>query len=94
MTSTDLAAYDFELPETHIALRPVEPQDAARMLVVHADGRIEDARVRDLPKYLSPQDIMVFNDTRVIPAALIVRASTCEERCPNEERCSNENDQR
>ena len=40
------------------------------MLVVHGDGRLEDATVRDLPRYLSPGDVMVFNDTRVIPAAL------------------------
>jgi len=51
-------------------LRPVEPQDAARLLVVHGDGRLEDASVWDLPRYLSPGDVMVFNDTRVIPAAL------------------------
>jgi len=51
-------------------LRPVEPQDAARLLVVHGDGRLEDASVRDLPRYLSAGDVMVFNDTRVIPAAL------------------------
>ncbi len=40
------------------------------MLVVHGDGRLEDAGVRDLPRYLSVGDVMVFNDTRVIPAAL------------------------
>jgi S-adenosylmethionine:tRNA ribosyltransferase-isomerase len=40
------------------------------LLVVHADGRLEDAHVRDLPSYLSAGDVMVFNDTRVIPAAL------------------------
>lgn len=68
--STDLSVYDFELPEANIALRPVEPQDAARLLVVHGDGRLEDAGVRDLPRYLSAGDVMVFNDTRVIPAAL------------------------
>lgn len=51
-------------------MRPVEPQDAARLLVVHRDGRLEDARVRDLPTYLSAGDTLVFNDTRVIPAAL------------------------
>lgn len=51
-------------------MRPVEPQDAARLLVVHGDGRLEDATVRDLPRYLNPGDVMVFNDTRVIPAAL------------------------
>lgn len=40
------------------------------MLVVHGDGRLEDAGVRDLPKYLNPGDNLVFNDTRVLPAAL------------------------
>lgn len=46
------------------------PQDAARLLVVHRDGRLEDASVRDLPRYLNAGDALVFNDTRVIPAAL------------------------
>ncbi|MEL6414828.1 MAG: S-adenosylmethionine:tRNA ribosyltransferase-isomerase, partial [Pseudomonadota bacterium] len=58
------------MPERNIALRPVEPQDAARLLVVHGDGRLENANVRDLPRYLSPGDTLVFNDTRVIPAQL------------------------
>lgn len=66
----DLSAYSFDLPEALIALRPVEPQDAARLLVVHGDERLEDASVRDLPRYLSAGDTLVFNDTRVIPAAL------------------------
>ncbi|WP_084398622.1 tRNA preQ1(34) S-adenosylmethionine ribosyltransferase-isomerase QueA [Henriciella aquimarina] len=66
----DLSHFSFELPEALIALRPVEPQDAARLLVVHGDGRLEDAHVRDLPRYLSSGDTLVFNDTRVIPAAL------------------------
>ena len=66
----DLSAYAFDLPEALIALRPAEPQDAARLLVVHGDGRLEDAGVRDLPRYLSAGDTLVFNDTRVIPAAL------------------------
>ncbi|MEL7041960.1 MAG: tRNA preQ1(34) S-adenosylmethionine ribosyltransferase-isomerase QueA [Pseudomonadota bacterium] len=65
-----LDAFDFVLPEDRIALRPVDPQDAARLLVVHRDGRFEDASVRDLPAWLSPGDTMVFNDTRVIAAAL------------------------
>ena len=66
----DLSAFAFDLPEELIALRPVEPQDTARLLVVHGDGRLEDAGVRDLPRYLSVGDTLVFNDTRVIPAAL------------------------
>ncbi|MEL6860685.1 MAG: S-adenosylmethionine:tRNA ribosyltransferase-isomerase, partial [Pseudomonadota bacterium] len=67
---SDLSAFDFDLPEENIALRPADPQDAARLLVVHSDGRLEDAQVIDLPRYLSAGDVMVFNDTRVIPAAL------------------------
>lgn len=66
----DLSQFNFDLPEALIALRPAEPQDAARLLVVHGDGRLEDAHVRDLPRYLSPGDVLVFNDTRVLPAAL------------------------
>ncbi|MEO1553790.1 MAG: tRNA preQ1(34) S-adenosylmethionine ribosyltransferase-isomerase QueA [Pseudomonadota bacterium] len=76
---SDLSAFDFDLPEDNIALRPIEPQDAARLLVVHADGRLIDAHVRDLPDFLDAGDIMVFNDTRVIPAALkAVRAARDE----------------
>lgn len=69
-SALDLDAFDFQLPENRIALRPVEPQDAARLLVVHGDGRLEDAHVRDLPRYLNVGDALVFNDTRVLPAAL------------------------
>jgi len=68
--SLDLSAFDFDLPEERIALRPVEPQDMARLLVVHADGRLDDACMVDLPGLLAPGDTMVFNDTRVLPAAL------------------------
>lgn len=62
-------AFDFELPQERIALRPVSPRDAARMLVVRP-AAFEDAGVRDLPRLLTPRDILVFNDTRVIPAQL------------------------
>lgn len=64
--------FDFDLPEERIALRPVAPRDAARMLVVRpgADPERTDAIVRDLPDLLSPGDCLVFNDTRVIPAEL------------------------
>lgn len=66
----DLSAFEFDLPEHLIALRPADPQDTARLLVVHRNGKLEDARVRDLPRWLAPGDALVFNDTRVIPAAL------------------------
>lgn len=63
--------FDFELPPERIALRPVRPRDAARMLVVRGpDAPFEDRGVRDLPGLLNPGDVLVFNDTRVIPAQL------------------------
>ncbi len=62
--------FDFELPPERIALRPVRPRDAARMLVVHGEGEFLDRHIRDLPELLEPGDVLVFNDTRVIPAQL------------------------
>ncbi|MFL0670557.1 MAG: tRNA preQ1(34) S-adenosylmethionine ribosyltransferase-isomerase QueA [Erythrobacter sp.] len=63
--------FDFELPQERIALRPVRPRDAARMLVVRGqDAPFEDCGVRDLPRLLKAGDVLVFNDTRVIPAQL------------------------
>ena len=64
-----LSDFDFELPEDRIALRPAEPRDAARMLVVDG-GRLADRLVSDLVDYIRPGDAVVFNDTRVIPARL------------------------
>src|SRR5579875_2082096 len=62
-------AFDFELPKELIASHPVEPRDAARLLVV---GRtFEDRRILDLPRLLRPGDLLVSNDTRVIPARLV-----------------------
>ncbi|TGX54737.1 tRNA preQ1(34) S-adenosylmethionine ribosyltransferase-isomerase QueA [Sphingomonas gei] len=61
--------FDFELPAERIALRPASPRDSARLLVLDgADTR--DASVRDLPSCLRAGDLLVFNDTRVIPAQL------------------------
>ncbi len=62
--------FDFDLPEDRVALRPVEPRDAARMLVVPAAGAFLDRGVRDFPDFLKPGDALVVNDTRVIPARL------------------------
>lgn len=64
-----VAEFDFELPPDRIALRPARPRDAARLLVVEGE-RLEDRTVRDLPELLRPGDVLVFNDTKVIPAAL------------------------
>ena len=63
------ADFDFDLPDDNIALRPAEPRDSARLLVVRQDG-LEDRIIRDLPDFLRPGDALVFNDTRVIPARL------------------------
>lgn len=65
-------AFDFDLPEDRIALRPVEPRDAARLLVVRPDAEsaLSDCIVRELPDLLAPGDALVVNDTRVIPARL------------------------
>jgi S-adenosylmethionine:tRNA ribosyltransferase-isomerase len=73
---TDL--FDFVLPDSSIALYPAEPRDSARLLVVHPvkgscareDADLADKSVRDLPSLLQPGDALVFNDTKVIPAAL------------------------
>jgi S-adenosylmethionine:tRNA ribosyltransferase-isomerase len=62
--------FDFELPDERIALRPAEPRDAARLLVVRPGAELEDRHVRDLPRLLRRGDVLVFNDTKVIPAQL------------------------
>ncbi|HEY9211412.1 MAG TPA: tRNA preQ1(34) S-adenosylmethionine ribosyltransferase-isomerase QueA, partial [Ancylobacter sp.] len=64
--------FDFDLPPERIALRPVSPRDAARMLVVRpgAAAELTDAHVYDLPDLLQPGDALVVNDTRVVPARL------------------------
>jgi S-adenosylmethionine:tRNA ribosyltransferase-isomerase len=63
-------AFDFALPAELIALAPASPRDTARMLVVGADGRLTDSRVRELPNFLRRGDALVVNDTRVIAARL------------------------
>jgi S-adenosylmethionine:tRNA ribosyltransferase-isomerase len=67
---TDL--FNFALPEERIALRPIAPRDAARLLVVHPHGQeeLEDRIIRDLPMLLRRGDAVVVNDTKVLPACL------------------------
>ena len=62
--------FDFELPPERIALRPARPRDSARLLVVPGRGAFRDLAVTDLPGQLRAGDMLVFNDTRVIPAQL------------------------
>ncbi len=61
--------FDFDLPSERIALRPASPRDAAKLLVVRPD-KLEDHLIRELPQLLRAGDVLVFNNTRVIPAAL------------------------
>ena len=61
--------FDFELPDDRIALRPARPRDSARMLLVEGE-RLADHGVLDLPRLLRAGDVLVFNDTKVIPAQL------------------------
>jgi len=64
--------FDFELPDGAIALRPAEPRESARLLVVDGERR-HDRLIADLPGLLRPDDLLVCNDTRVIPAQLAGR---------------------
>ena len=64
-----VADFDFELPPKNIALRPVVPRESAKLLVVK-DGQCADHQVGDLPSQLRAGDVLVFNNTKVIPAAL------------------------
>ncbi len=65
--------FDFHLPEDRIALRPVRPRDAARLMVVRPGEANLHRHVRDLPDELRPGDLLVVNDTKVVPAVLIGR---------------------
>ncbi len=62
--------FDFDLPEHCIALRPAEPRDAARLLVLKGRDETLDSNVMGLPDFLNRGDLLVFNDTKVIPAQL------------------------
>ncbi len=66
----DVSLFDYELPEERIALRPASPRDSARMLVVRDDGSLTHAKVHDLPEFLRKGDLLVVNDSKVIPARL------------------------
>lgn len=68
MKTTD---FNYYLPEELIAQTPVEPRDSARMLVYHRDsGKMEDRHFYDIVEYLRPGDVLVINDTKVLPARI------------------------
>ncbi len=66
----ETALFDFEVPEERIALRPARPRGSGRLLVIGADGGLADRRIGDLPELLRRGDLLVRNDSRVLPAAL------------------------
>lgn len=68
--------FNFHLPQSFIALRPVIPRDSCRLLVLHKNGSLEHRKFFNLPEYLSEGDLLVLNDTRVLPARLIGRKRT------------------
>ena len=74
----ETSAFDFELPDGLIAQHPVEPRDRSRLMVVRRDGgSIEHRGFADLPELLDPGDVLVRNNTRVVPARLVgLRAGT------------------
>lgn len=65
-----VSEFDFELPENLIALHPAEPRDSARLLLVRPGEPLEDRHIPDLLNILQPGDVLVVNDTRVLPAEL------------------------
>ncbi len=72
----NLSDFDYDLPESFIAQTPVEPRDASRLMVLdRLSGAVTHAHFRDLGRFLRRGDVLVFNDTRVIPARLFARKS-------------------
>lgn len=66
----DLSEFDFHLPDERIALRPADPRDACKLLVKVGGTPIRDAIFHELPDVLKPGDLLIANDTRVVPALL------------------------
>ena len=69
----NIADFDYPLPEELVAQVPAQPRDASRLLVLAPGGGLLHAAFQDLPGLLEPGDLLVFNDTRVIPARLVGR---------------------
>jgi S-adenosylmethionine:tRNA ribosyltransferase-isomerase len=72
----EIADFDYELPDDRIAQTPIEPRDAARLLVDRGGSPPEHRRVRDLPELLRAGDLVVLNETRVLPARLRLHRET------------------
>jgi S-adenosylmethionine:tRNA ribosyltransferase-isomerase len=68
-----LSAYDYELPPAQVAQHPLEPRDTSRLLYLPGAGGTRDLNFRDLPGLLKPGDLVVVNETRVLPARIRFR---------------------
>lgn len=68
--------YDYELPLERIAQNPASPRDSSRLMVVDSPTSYKHCTFRDLPQLLQPGDLLVMNDTRVIPARLYGRKTS------------------
>ncbi|MFP4639957.1 MAG: tRNA preQ1(34) S-adenosylmethionine ribosyltransferase-isomerase QueA [Guyparkeria sp.] len=71
-----LDAFDYDLPRERIAHRPAEPRESARMLVLPADGGMRHRHIADLPEEIGDDDLLILNDTRVIPARAFGRKAS------------------
>ncbi len=73
-TPIKISDFDYDLPQELIAQTPIEPRDASRLLVVHrATGELAHRHFRDIGEYLRPGDLLIANQSRVIPARLLGR---------------------
>src|SRR5712671_458816 len=71
-TTYKISDFDYELPQELIAQTPIEPRDASRLLVVHRDtGTFEHRHFRDIGAFLRPGDLLIANQSRVLPARLL-----------------------
>ncbi|HBE20897.1 MAG TPA: tRNA preQ1(34) S-adenosylmethionine ribosyltransferase-isomerase QueA [Cyanobacteria bacterium UBA11149] len=71
-----VSSYDYQLPEERIAQTPLIPRDSSRLLVVNSPAHHQDRIFRDLPQLIQPGDLLILNNTRVIPARLYGRKLT------------------
>lgn len=65
--------FDYDLPERFIAQTPAIPRDSCKLMIVHSDGKLEHQTFKDIERYLQPGDLLVVNETRVLPARLLGR---------------------
>ena len=68
--------FDYDLPESFIAQQPADPRDSCKLLVLHKDGEVEHKIFHDIIDFINPQDLLVINETRVLPARLFGKKPT------------------